>query len=190
MARKRSPKDFLELLEPIRDSLYGHAYRAVWHKDQAADVVQETLMAGWRGFGRFEPGTNFRAWMFKILVNTIYRLNKRSVRRREVALEDNTMDANAVLEREDAWSQLLENPDMLTQLLDERLVRSLDRLGDHERQCLLLRLLQGFAYKEIAAVLDIPLGTVMSHVHRARLKLREELASLAVEHGLIEEAVE
>ena len=189
MARKRCSKAFLELLDPIRDSLYGYAYRAVWHKDQAADVVQEALMAGWRGFGRFEPGTNFRAWMFRILVNTIYRFNKKSTRRREVALEDKTMDANAVLEREDAWSQLLENPDMLTQLLDERLVRSLDRLGDDERQCLLLRLLQGFAYKEIAAMLNIPLGTVMSHVHRARLKLRKELASLAVEHGLFEEAV-
>lgn len=189
MGRRKPSKDFLDLLEPIKDSLYGYAYRAVWREDQVADVVQEAFMTAWRDFKRFQPGTNFRAWMFQILVYTIFNVNRRANRRREVSLEDTQCDLHAALEREGAWSELLERPDMLMQLLDERLVHSLERLGPDERQCFLLRLLEGFSYKEIASMLSIPLGTVMSHVHRARMKLREELAALAVEHGLIKEAV-
>lgn len=190
VGRRHSSKVFLELVEPIRDSLYSHAKRTVWQKDQVADVIQEALMTGWREFRRFELGTNFRAWMFQILVNTVFRFNKRTKRQREVPLEDAPTDVLATLEREEAWSTLLDRPDMLVQLLDERLVHSLKRLGNDERQCFLLRLLEGFAYKEIASMINIPLGTVMSHVHRARIKLREDLAALAVEQGLIGEAVQ
>jgi RNA polymerase sigma-70 factor (ECF subfamily) len=69
--------------------------------------------------------------------------------------------------------------------LDDRLVSALDKLGVDERQCLLLRLVEGFTYREIAEMIDVPLGTVMSHVHRARIKLREQLAELAIEVGLV-----
>ena len=189
MQRRESAKAFLELLEPIKDSLYGYAHRAVWRQDHVADVVQETCMTAWREFGRFERETNFRAWMFQILVNTIFRLNKQARRRREISLEDAGGELQTVLEREEAWSQLLESPDKLMDLLDDRLIRALGQLDPGERQCFLLRLLQGFAYKEIAAMLSIPLGTVMSRVHRARMKLRENLASLAVERGFIKEAM-
>ncbi len=188
MGRKHSAKVFLELLEPIRHSLYAHARHMVWHENEAADVVQEAFMTGWREFGRFELGTNFRAWMFRILINMVYRSNKRTARRREVDLTEKVADVYATLEREEAWSCLLDRPETLTDLLDERLARSLGLLGPNERQCLLLRLLEGFTYKEIAHLLGIPIGTVMSYVHRARIRLREELAALAVERGLIKES--
>ena len=84
MGRRKASKVFLDLLEPIKDSLYGYARRAVWREDQVADVVQEAFMTGWREFQRFQLGTNFRAWMFQILVNTVYRLNKRVGRRRDL----------------------------------------------------------------------------------------------------------
>lgn len=190
MRRKPSSKEFLDLLEPLRDSLYRYARRMAWDGEQVADIVQEAVMTAWREFARFRPGTNFKAWMFKILINTLYRLNKRVARRREATLDETHMDLHATLEREDTWAGLLENPDRLRQLLDERLVHALDRLGHDERQSLLLRLLEGFSYKEIAATLEIPLGTVMSHVHRARAKLREQLSTLAVEQGLTRETVE
>lgn len=189
MRKKKSQKEFLDLLEPIKDSLYGYAYRSVWRKDQIGDVIQEAFLAGWREFGRYQSGTNFRAWMFQILINTIFRLNKRERRNREIPLEDEQCDLHATLEREDAWSALLGRPDRLIELLDERLVHSLERLGPDEHQCFLLRILEDFSYKEIANMLNIPLGTVMSHVHRARMKLREELAALAVEYGFIKETV-
>lgn len=189
MRQKKSQKVFLDLLEPIKDSLYGYAYRSVWREDQVGDVIQEAFMTGWREFGRYQSGTNFRAWMFQILVNTIFRLNKRERRSREIPLEEEQCDLHVTFEREEAWSELLRRPDMLNQLLDERLVHSLERLGPDEHQCFLLRTLEDFSYKEIANMLSIPLGTVMSHVHRARIKLREELASLAVEQGFVKETV-
>lgn len=187
---KPASKSFVELLEPISDSLYRYARRSMWGKDEAEDIVQEAAMIAWREFGRFERGTNFRAWMFRILVNTIFRFNKRAHRKREVTLDDASVDLVATFEREETWSMLLDKPDALTQLLDERLVHALDRLRPDERQCILLRLLERFTYKEIASMLQIPLGTVMSHVHRARMKLREELAALAVEHRLVREAAQ
>ena len=185
--QKASSKKFLALLEPIRDSLYRYARRSAWRQDDAADIVQEAAMTAWRQFHRFEQGTNFRAWAFQILVHTVFTFNKRVRRHREVTLDETMDDLHATLEREEAWSVLLDDPDKLTQLLDERLAHALSRLGLDERQCFLLRLLEGFHYKEIGAMLQIPLGTVMSHVHRARKKLREELAALAVERGLIKE---
>ncbi|MCG8403867.1 MAG: sigma-70 family RNA polymerase sigma factor [Phycisphaerales bacterium] len=188
--RKSSSKAFLDLLEPLGDSLYRYAKRMAWDDDLVADIVQEAVMTGWREFGRFERNTNFKAWMFKILINTIYRLNKRAARQRVATLDESNPDSSLMLERENTWASLLENPERLMQLLDERLVHALDRLATDERQCLLLRILEGFSYKEIASMMEIPLGTVMSHVHRARAKLRERLAALALEHGFITRASE
>jgi len=185
---QRSAAEFLDLLEPIRDSVYRYAARMAWGDSQAGDIVQEAVMTAWREFDRYEANTNFKAWMFRILINSIYRLNKRVARHAGPQLDDVHQDLHVTMEREEAWSALLDGPEQLREMLDDRLVAALDRLGDDERQCLLLRLLEGFSYKEISAMLGMPMGTAMSHVHRARLKLREELASLAIEHGLLRES--
>ncbi len=187
MAQKLSTREFVELLDGVKDALYRHALRMSWHKDQAADVVQETVMIAWRELHRFEPGTNFKAWIFRILINTTYRFNKRHRNLRERGFEETEQDFEQQLEREDTWARLRENPALLRDLLDERLAVALDDLRDEERRCLLLRLVDGFTYREIAEMLEMPLGTVMSHVHRARMNLRQRLASLASEYGLVEE---
>ena len=187
VAERLSTRQFLELLEDVKDALYRHALRTAWRKDHAADIVQETVMIAWRELHRFEAGTNFKAWIFRILINTTYRFNKRHGRRQERALEETDLDLEQQLEREDTWARLRENPTLLRDLLDERLAVALDDLRDEERRCLLLRLVDGFSYREIAEMLEMPLGTVMSHVHRARMNLRERLASLASEYGLVEE---
>jgi len=184
---KFSGKRFLEWVEPIKDSLYRYARRAAWRGEDIDDVVQEAFMTAWQKLPGFEPGTNFRAWMFQILVNKVYQRNKQVRRRREIGWDDATVDLDATLAKENAWATLLDDQDKLMQLMDERLVRSLNRLRPAERQCLLLKLLEGFTYKEIASMLGIPLGTVMSHVHRARMALRESLALFAVERRLIRE---
>jgi len=181
-------KLFVSLLEPVKDALYGYARRVLWNPEQAADAVQDAALTAWRSFPKFERGTNFKAWVFRILVNTILNANRRTQRRKEYELADESADAFVAVEREDAWSMLLGKPDMLMQMLDQRLVAALEHLGDDERHCFLLHQLQGFTYREIAAMLDMPLGTVMSHMHRARKQLRERLASLAVEEGLIKES--
>lgn len=176
---------FLALLEPLRDSLHRFALRNVWRRDQVADVVQEAVMTAWRHFHKFEEGTNFRAWMFKILLNTLYRVNRKSHRAREVGFEGDMFDAEQVVERESAWASILENPQRVLEALDDRVITALATLAPTERQCLLLRLLEDFSYKEIADQLDLPLGTVMSHVYRARMKLRERLAEIALEERLV-----
>jgi len=176
---------FLELLEPIRDSLYRFAVRMAWRRDQVNDMLQETVMTAWRQFDRFEPGTNFRAWLFRILLNTIYRINRKTGRAREVRFESEMYDADRTIEKEEAWLSVLENPQSVMEALDDRVISALDELAPTERQCFLLRLLEDFTYKEIAEHLNLPMGTVMSHVDRARMKWRERLASLAIEEGLV-----
>jgi RNA polymerase sigma-70 factor (ECF subfamily) len=178
----RDSEAFLAQLEPLRHQLYGYACRALNQAETVPDALQEVVLTAWREFPRFVPGTNFRAWVFRIMVNTVFNFNKRGARERIVSDADAALDVEAILEHEAEWALILEDPGRLRELLDERLVHALDALGANERQCLLLCLFQGFSYKEIAGMLDIPLGTVMSHVHRARMKLRERLASLAIEH--------
>ena len=187
MAEKLTTREFIELLEDVKDALYRHALRTCWKRDQAADVVQEAIMIAWRELHRFERGTNFKAWIFRILIHTTYRYNKRKHHRRERSFEETGHDFEQQMQREDTWARLRENPALLRDLLDDRLAVALDDLRDEERQCLLLRLVDGFTYREIAEMLSMPLGTVMSHVHRARMNLRERLASLASEYGLVEE---
>jgi len=187
LKQKHSRDDFLELLEPLRDQLYRYARRATWQLDDATDAVQEAVLTAWKSFAKYQPGTNFRAWIFQILVYTVYRFNKQSIRHRSTALDDIGEDFQAVMEQEESWSLLLDHPDQLKQMLDERLVTALDELGHDERQCLLLRLLEDFSYKEIAGMMNIPLGTTMSHVYRARKKLRQTLAVLGMEQGRAKE---
>lgn len=185
MAGTAKADEFLELLAPIRDALHRFAMRSAWRRDQAADIVQEAVMTAWRQFDVFETGTNFRAWVFKILLNTAYRVNRKTHRAKEVSLDSENFDTAEALEKEDAWLSILENPARVMEALDDRMVKALEQLGPVERECFLLRLLEDFSYKEIAELLDLPMGTVMSHVYRARMKLRERLAQMAIEEGLV-----
>jgi RNA polymerase sigma factor (sigma-70 family) len=148
LTRSQDSELFLALLEPVRDSLHRFAVRNVWRRDQVTDVLQEAVMTGWRHFGKFERGTNFRAWMFKILLNTLYRINRKSHRTREVRFEADMFDAGAfdagqVMDRETAWASILDDPERVMEALDERVVQALDTLAPTERQCFLLRLAGG-----------------------------------------------
>lgn len=185
MASGHDAEKFLKLLEPVRHSLYRFALKNLWRRDLAVDVVQESVMTAWRHFHKFEEGTNFRAWMFKILLNTLYRVNRRTNRSREVHADGEMFDVEQTLQRETAWESILENPQRVLEGLDDRVVTALQTLAPTERHCFLLRLLEEFSYKEIAEQLSLPMGTVMSHVYRARMKLRELLAGLALEEGLV-----
>lgn len=177
--------EFVDLLEPIKEGLTRYIYRNAWNAEDAADIAQHATTIAWREFGRFQRGTNFRAWMYRITINAVYRFNKQHRRARATVDVDRFELEDSSLQREDAWQSILENPERVMEALDDRLVAALDTLAPDARQCLLLRLLEGFSYKEIAEMMEIPVGTVMSHVHRARIKLREQLAELAIENGLV-----
>ena len=180
-------QEFLVLLEPIRVRIERYALRSAWNREQGGDIVQEAVMTAWRQFHRFEKGTNFSAWIFRILINTIYSFNKKTDRDRKhgSALPIESLDG--VWERESAWASVLEDPARVLESLDDRLAGAIGELRIEERQCLLLRLVEGLSYKQISSLLSMPLGSVMSHVYRARLKLREELADLAVELNLVKD---
>lgn len=184
MRLTKDAAEFLAQLSPLRHQLHAYALRALNRRHNAADVLQEVVLIAWNEYGRFVSGTNFRAWVFRILVNVVFNHNKRG-RRETLHLDgfaDDTLEVS--LDDELAWEAILRDPDRLDDFLDERIVYALGSLGSTERQCFLLCVLHGFSYKEIAGLLEIPLGTVMSHVHRARIRLRKHLAGLASERRI------
>lgn len=186
-------KAFLDLLEPIRHALLSYARRASSRPDEAFDLLQQATMVAWREFARFAPGSNFKAWMFRILVNTVYSDNKR-VRRDagrvgvDVDPKDLAEDLTVAIEQEEAWYILQDNPARLSELMDQRLAEALGGLTEGPKQALLLRSIGEFSYREISVLLAMPVGTVMSHVHRARRDLRQQLSQFALDRGWVADA--
>ncbi|MBI3723133.1 sigma-70 family RNA polymerase sigma factor [bacterium] len=182
---RSSASDFEALLSPLLDSLFGAALRLTKNRADAEDVVQESVMKAWRGFDRFQPGTNFKAWAFKILANTFFS-KKRSEKREPrtaplvdpgdiaLAAEEVSVEALAQLASPEAdgspsWERLY------PALVDDDVKQALDELPEEYRAPLLLSALGGLSYKEMAAALDVPVGTVMSRLFRARERVRASL---------------
>jgi len=158
---------------PHLNELYRTAVRLLGDGAKAEDVVQETYLQAWKSFARFEPGTNCRAWLFKILINTIRHhrrnwFNLRRVTESEEILEQTAACAAPVSER----------------LAQAEILRVLDRLPADYRAAVLLADVEEFSYKEIAGMLDVPIGTVMSRLSRGRKLLREQLGDLARSYGI------
>jgi RNA polymerase sigma-70 factor, ECF subfamily len=146
-------------------SLYGTALRMTGNAHDAEDLVQETLLRAYRGFARFEPGTNIRAWLYTILqrVRTdAFRQKQRTVRTTELV-----EDAPAVAVPPAAQEALATGA--------EDLERALGEVPEPFRTAVVLRDVEDFTYQEIATMLEVPMGTVMSRIHRGRAVLREKL---------------
>ena len=162
---------FAEQAMPYMDNLYGAALRMTRNQSDAEDLVQETFLKAYRGFGGFQEGTNLKAWLYRILTNTyinIYRSKKRRP------------DESDLAEVEDLY-------------LYPRLAGhegAIEVLPEGFRLAVLLADVEGFAYKEIAEILDIPIGTVMSRLHRGRKALQKELYGFAVARGIADPATE
>ena len=165
--------EFEKVALPHLNELYRTAARLLGDGTQAEDVVQETYLQAWKSFARFEPGTNCRAWLFKILINTIHHyrrgwFNLRRVKESEEILEQTAACAAPAPER----------------IAQEEILRALGRLPPDYRAAVLLADVEEFSYKEIAALLDVPIGTVMSRLSRGRKLLREQLSGLARSYGI------
>ncbi len=176
---------FRELALAEMDSVYRMAMHLARNPDDASDLVQETYLKAFKSEGRFElRGHGVRPWLFKILHNNFYTKVKK--KQREPTLGDEVIGevAGGTLGEVDqpppAWD--LEHLDW--EQVDDRLKHAIDELPDHYREVLLLWAVEGLKYREIADVLDVALGTVMSRLYRARGILTENLADLAEEHGL------
>ena len=165
-AAELQPASFEELAVPLFDQLYNFAHWLTRDRSDAEDLVQETYTKAFRGFSSFQLGTNFRAWMYRILRNTF--LTSRSGLKQTMTvpleLEDNP---ELPIERETPEAMLIERSNW--QLIQN----AIEELPLHYREILLLCDLEEMSYREISETLSIPLGTVMSRLSRARNALAE-----------------
>lgn len=161
------------------DALYATALRLTRRSAEAEDLVQETIMRAYSSFERFEPGTNCRAWIFRILMNTFINGYRR--RRRERALFDTSHDSALIEHLARAPGRI----DVADLALDDEVTRALDELPEEYRAVVLLVDVSDLSYKEVAQVLGCPLGTVMSRLHRARRALQRRLGEYAEREGYV-----
>jgi len=162
---------FEELALPLLASLYNHAFWLARNRAEAEDIVQETFSKALRAFDSFQPSTNFKAWIFCILRNTFLTSRTGIAASRTVFLED---DASAF----DIAAAGPSPEEIVIRLDDQAAVQAaLEKLQPSLREVLLLCDVEEMKYKEIAVILGVPIGTVMSRVSRARQALRELLRS-------------
>ncbi|HSL24814.1 MAG TPA: sigma-70 family RNA polymerase sigma factor [Acidimicrobiia bacterium] len=175
---------------PLAPQLYAAAMRLTRNPTDAEDLVQETLLKAYRAYGSFEAGTNLRAWLYRILTNTFINNYRRDTRRPQESdlgdLEDVYLYRR--LRRETSTGPTSSAEEQLLDGLVEADVKdAIDSLPESFRMVVLLADVEGFSYKEIAEILDIPIGTVMSRLHRGRKALQRTLWDFAVERGLVSE---
>lgn len=184
--------DFAEQAMPFMDKLYAAAMRMTRNPADAEDLVQETYLRAYRGFGGFQEGTNLKAWLYRILSNTFintYRAKKRRVE--EAQLDD--VEEYSLYRRiggleSEAASRTPES-EILDAMPEEVIKEALEALPEQFRLAVLLADVEGFSYKEISEITEVPVGTVMSRLHRGRKQLQNALYELARERKLVPEPI-
>ena len=178
---EKKRKEFEELALQYMDSLYGVALRMTRDVTEAQDLVQDVFLRAYRFFDRFEKGTNFKAWLFKILKNVYINKYRRESRMPQMVDVFGVEASNSL--------QISKTPEneVFDKLLDDEITDAMDALPEEFRFAIVLSDLQGFSYKEIAEILDCPIGTVMSRLHRGRKLLRDSLYGYAKERGYVKD---
>ena len=178
--------DFEAVAMPFVDSLYNTAYRMTRNAQDAEDLVQETYLKAYRYYDKFQEGTNFKAWLFKILKNTFinhYRKKQQAPPQSDFADIEDAFETQ--VSQEAAGQIKSPEEELLEGVLDEDVQRALDSLPPDYRMAVILADLEGFSYKEIAEILELPLGTVMSRLYRGRKLLETAMLDYAREHGYL-----
>ncbi len=175
--RKQLGEDFLALLRPIGGELEVYCRRLIWNENDAPDAIQNAVMNAFKAFDRYKEESNFRAWMFKILTNEVFKLNRKHGRlaQLEYQVEPDELEALPADSGKIEGRNWLNAPDALADALDQELVAALRTLTEAERAVLLMRAIADFAYREIADALDMPMGSVMGHLSRARRKMQNAI---------------
>ena len=173
MEREITAEEFESEAMPHLDDLFRTAVRLVTDRSEAEDLVQEVYLQAWKSFGRYEPGTNCRAWLYKILFNKLNHHRRKHSQGRWLQADDGFLAETVAYE-----------PPVPSGLTDEQVVGALDGLHASFREVVLLADVEEFSYKEIAEMLEIPIGTVMSRLSRGRKQLRDALAGLAGQYGI------
>ena len=171
-------------------SLYSGAMRMTRNPADAEDLVQETYLKAYRAFGSFEEGTNLKAWLFRILTNTFintYRAKQRRPNESDLDEVEDLYKYRRLGGLEAAMAGRSAEDELLERFTDDEVKAALEDLPEQFRVAVLLADVEGFSYKEIAEILDIPIGTVMSRLHRGRKGLERRLFAFAEEHNLLPE---
>jgi RNA polymerase sigma-70 factor, ECF subfamily len=180
--------DFAELAMPFMHGLYTAGLRMTRNPSDAEDLVQETYLRAYRGFGGFQEGTNLKAWLYKILTNTYINMYRAKKRRPDQEALDELEDFSLYRRiggLEAVAADRSPEAEVLDSIPEDSVKAALEDLPENFRMAVLLADVEGFSYKEIAEITDVPIGTVMSRLHRGRKQLQRRLWDLAVERGLV-----
>jgi RNA polymerase sigma-70 factor (ECF subfamily) len=175
---------------PFMSSLYGAAVRMTRNAADAEDLVQETYLRAYRGYPNFTAGTNLKAWLFRILTNTYinsYRAKQRRPDTVDLEEGEDFFLFNRVGGLEAATANRTTEDTVLERITDTEVKEALEALPENFRIPVLLADVEGFSYKEIADIMDVPIGTVMSRLHRGRRALQKALYDFGLERGLVAE---
>src|SRR5438270_5938867 len=179
--RSRFERDAL----PLLPALYSAALRMTRNPADAEDLVQEAFLRAYRGFSGFTEGTNLKAWMYRILTNTFINAYRKKRREPQTVLEEELPDWYLYDRLGQDGSIASAESTVLDSIPDEDVQAALDSLPEAFRMAVWLAGVEGFSYKEIAEILDVPIGTVMSRLHRGRKTLEKLLWITVKERGLV-----
>ena len=180
-------EQFADLAMEYMPALYSAALRLTRSPADAEDLVQETYLKAYRSFASFEEGTNLKAWLYKILTNTFINTYRAAKRRPEKADVEDVEDLylyRRVSTLPDGLGRSAED-EVFESLTDDRVKRAIEDLPEAFRLAVLLADVEGFSYREIADITGVPVGTVMSRIHRGRKAQQKTLHDYAMESGLV-----
>jgi RNA polymerase sigma-70 factor (ECF subfamily) len=185
--RQRFVDDAMEFMP----SLYSAAMRLTRNRADAEDLVQETYLRAYRGYAGFEEGTNLKAWLYRIMTNAyinIYRAKQRRPQEDDLEDVEDLYLYRHLSGLEAARAGRSAEDELLDWFTDDEVKGALEALPESYRLAVLLADVEGFSYKEIAEILEVPIGTVMSRLHRGRKAMQKQLFEFAVERRLLPES--
>lgn len=180
--------EFEQLLAPVLGQAFGVAMQMTHNRDDAEDLVQEAAVLAFRGFHTFQPGTNFKAWYFRILTNHFLNRRRKQLRAPVTTPLDDAPDMylysetkNAGLHKNSTDPAAL----VLRDITTEQMIAAIGALPEEYRTAAALYFMDEFSYQEIAEIIDCPVGTVRSRLHRGRKLLQKALWEIAQEQGIV-----
>ncbi len=181
--------DFTSGTLPYHDQLYKTALRMTRSVPDTEDLLQETYLKAYRYYSGFEEGTNLKAWLFRIMKNNfINGYRKRKVQPQHVELDELRDAADETWEHQLSSANSLDEPSQMHGELDENLARAINTLSHDYKMALLLIDIQGHTYQEVADLLAVPVGTVMSRLYRGRKKIEKALLTYGAKYNYLRQA--